>query len=796
VLRLRVERRPAGEAEVEAALERLDAEPLFFLGVEAGVAGLHSLQATIADAPAFVFRVHADGTELEALDPFGEALLRHPALDEVAAACGRGRAREPLRPLRAFLAAFDGEPEVLLVGALRFEAHRLQARSAGDGDPAAGAHDTDDGERRAPDDTPLGLFVFSPRLLRRDAAGCWQRIELALEGIDARPTDRSVAEPVPATSGAAPADDFVPGGYAAVVARAVERLRREPLVSLTLSQSFRRRVDGVSVARAFQRLRRANPAPAVFALRTPEGANLFGASPDLQLCVNGREVESFPVCGTVARGHGPVGESESLRALLAKEVDAASLAVCTDALRNDLAPLCEPGSLRLVDRRRPMALATVVHTVDRLVGTLREGVDAWDAIVATTAPVMATGTPRAQALAAIGALEASPRGWYGGLVVQVSAAGDALAGTILRAAAIEDGVADVRTGGDLLADSDPAREEHESRIKSVSLWRALGLEVDAALDAQVAGAAGGAVDVATRASTLPRAVALVDAGDPFAAAVAESLEGFGFVLDASAACRVLVGGDAERCLAAARGGLVALGDAAVRVLAASGAGRVVERPRQGRLAACTATDEAPSLPRRAFTALRHSRLALERDAAAEARSGWVVWARDAAGDAIALVHPARRIACLDFRPESLLADEVARGIWRAAIGFVSGGHTMATVTIYHNPACGTSRNALATIRGSGIEPEVVEYLKTPPSADRLAELAAAMGVPVRDLLRRKGTPYDELGLDDPKWTDRQLLELMVRHPILINRPIVVTPLGTRLCRPAELVLDILPKPQP
>ena len=120
---------------------------------------------------------------------------------------------------------------------------------------------------------------------------------------------------------------------------------------------------------------------------------------------------------------------------------------------------------------------------------------------------------------------------------------------------------------------------------------------------------------------------------------------------------------------------------------------------------------------------------------------------------------------------------------------------MSQITIYHNPSCGTSRNTLAMIRNSGAEPEVIEYLKTPPAKERLAALVAAMGMPVRELLRRKGTPYDELGLDDPKWSDDQLLELMVQHPILINRPIVVTPLGTRLCRPSELVLDILPSPQ-
>ncbi|WP_144641253.1 arsenate reductase (glutaredoxin) [Bordetella genomosp. 13] len=120
---------------------------------------------------------------------------------------------------------------------------------------------------------------------------------------------------------------------------------------------------------------------------------------------------------------------------------------------------------------------------------------------------------------------------------------------------------------------------------------------------------------------------------------------------------------------------------------------------------------------------------------------------------------------------------------------------MSSITIYHNPACGTSRNVLGLIRNSGAEPTVIEYLKTPPDAATLKSLIAAMGLPVRDVLRQKGTPYDELGLADAAWTDEQLIGFMLRHPILINRPIVVTPLGTRLCRPSEAVLDILPAPQ-
>jgi arsenate reductase (glutaredoxin) len=118
-----------------------------------------------------------------------------------------------------------------------------------------------------------------------------------------------------------------------------------------------------------------------------------------------------------------------------------------------------------------------------------------------------------------------------------------------------------------------------------------------------------------------------------------------------------------------------------------------------------------------------------------------------------------------------------------------------SIVIYHNPACGTSRNTLAMIRQSGEEPEVIEYLKTPPSRETLKKLIAAMGIPARAVLREKGTPYKELGLDDAKWTDEELIDFMLAHPILINRPIVVTPKGVRLCRPSEIVLEILPNPE-
>ena len=118
---------------------------------------------------------------------------------------------------------------------------------------------------------------------------------------------------------------------------------------------------------------------------------------------------------------------------------------------------------------------------------------------------------------------------------------------------------------------------------------------------------------------------------------------------------------------------------------------------------------------------------------------------------------------------------------------------MTQITIYHNPGCGTSRNALALIRGAGLEPQVIEYLKTPPDRATLEALLSAMNMRPRDLLREKGTPYAELRLGDSHWSDLQLIDHMLAHPILINRPIVITPLGTKLCRPSETVLDILPQ---
>ena len=633
---LRVQRSVATLAQVDAALARLDSQAGMYFGVDAGIPGLHPLQATLLVEPALALRLYGDGLEVEALTGFGRALLAQPGLAYWHTQTARGPRVSGINALRAFLACFEPSPDVLLLGALPFAAHRLA-------DPGndAGA---------------LGVLFFGQHLLRRDGAGAWQHIALSLPG----PLLPAAAPPAPIAAEAdtdpvatEPRDDFPVGAYADMVRRALVCLHERPLVSLTLSQSYRRRVQLPAVT-AFGRLREANPAPVSFFVNDGSGLQLFGASPDLQLVVTGRNIQSLPVCGTVARRPGAIGEAESLRELLNEEVDAASLAVCTDALRNDLAPLCEPGSLRLLDRRRPMSLATVVHAVDRLEGRLRDGADAWDAIVATAAPVMVTGTPRAEALRAITELEASPRGWYGGLVVQVASNGDALAGTILRAAAVRDGVAEVRTGGDLMADSSPQREEQESRLKTLSLWRAFGLE------------AAAAQAVAQQDIALPAAVHLVDAGDPFGHAMRDCLLGLGLDLASDAPCCLLVGaGDPAAC---PERHLVAVGDAALRLLGASGWTVLPDRPEHGRTLLCTPTAAAPWRSDGPFAVARYASAALQ---AGDLPAGWQAWALDEHKQPVALAHAGRRVVCLLFRPDSMLSGPQALQLLRAALAFAA-----------------------------------------------------------------------------------------------------------------------------
>ncbi len=638
-LRVGVERRAADPAEVDAAIAAIEHRPGFYFGTDGGVAGLHPFGATLLVEPSLCLRLGDGALVVDPLDGFGSSLVASAPFDVFRRKAQRGPV---VAALRAFLAALPSLPEIRLVGAWRFDAHRLASGTGGDGE--------------------LGFFLFGRTLLERDARGTWHRVSLTFEGVD----DSTPAPPAVARGGhgrRVAVDDFAPGAYADVVARGITALSSPGFVSLTLSQRFRRAAGDISAAAAFERLRRANPAPATFCFHDGGGERVFGASPDLQLVVRGRCVESLPVCGTVVRGEGAVGEAESLRALYASEVDAASLAVCSDALKNDLAPLCESGTLELTDRRRPMSLATVVHAVDRLAGTLRDGVDAWDAILATAAPPMLVGAPRHQALAAIASLEVSPRGWYGGLVVEVRADGDARVGTLLRAASLQGGIAEVSTGGELLADSDPVHEAEESRVKATSLWRALGLDGHRTL----------AADVKTShpraAAPAELAVRLDAAGDPYAASLANALASIGVSVVASSRVRVVAGIGADSTLAGALPGSVVIGDAAFVVL--QQAGFAVERtaPRHGRLAAARPEPAlAAAFDRPLVHVGIHARHRLHEGAMP---SGWAVWLRETSTAApLALFHPASARVCLLFRPESTLSDRGALWILRHAIDAV------------------------------------------------------------------------------------------------------------------------------
>ena len=253
--------------------------------------------------------------------------------------------------------------------------------------------------------------------------------------------------------------------------------------------------------------------------------------------------------------------------------------------------------------------------------------------------------------------------------------GAARVGTILRAATVHDGVVEVRTGGDLLAGSDPAREELESRVKAVSLWRALGLAVDADLEARVA---GGVAASAPNPIDMPGSVALRADGDPFAAALAETLRGLALALDPAATPVVFAGVDdaTARSLAEGDPGFVAIGDAAARVLRACGCAVVATPAQHGRLVDCLPVEGTPSAAMRPFAAMRYATLALAGAGAlagrADERDSWSPWLRDRAGVPLVLARATPPAVCFLIRPESLLCDPLAVELLRAAIAFASG----------------------------------------------------------------------------------------------------------------------------
>ena len=631
------------QEEVDIQFASLEQHAGIYFGVDAGIEGLHPLQATLLSQPALAFHLYGDGIVVKCLTQWGSALVATKEITLWQTKSARGAGQTVQESLRLFLACFTTSPDFMLIGALPFDAHCLNA----------------------PTDfiDPLGIVFLGPHLLRREGTGKWRKIELNVPELPSLVQKNDLAiQPERSTAisliqdamASDPQDDSAPGGYAVMVSRALARLKETALVSLTLSQTYRRRVSMKSTE-AFARLRKTNPAPACFFLNNGEGLHLLGASPDLQLIIQDRQVVSLPVCGTVAKRSSPVGESLSLQDLINEEVDAASLAVCSDALRNDLAPLCLPGTLHLTHRRKPMMLATVVHAVDRIQGQLLESCDAWDAIFATAAPVMVTGTPRVQALAAISEFEISSRGWYGGLVVQVSSNGDALAGTLLRAAAVEKGIAQVRTGGDLMADSSPEREEQESRLKTLSLWRAFGLEPLAQ------------VQLARKSvSHTPQSICLVDCQDPFGAAVLDFVLGLGIRLDPASRTQLRVGSfqganwPTQNC--------IAMGDAAYLLLKNSGFDVQEISPLNGRLSVNRSRYGSPENLPLEFVTVKYTQFQILNTLQPP---GWTVWTEDENGIASTWINAEKKLACLLFRADSMMSDKGAQNVFQEALTFIS-----------------------------------------------------------------------------------------------------------------------------
>ena len=631
------------QEEVDIQFASLEQHAGIYFGVDAGIEGLHPLQATLLSQPALAFHLYGDGIVVKCLTQWGSALVATKEITLWQTKSARGAGQTVQESLRLFLACFTTSPDFMLIGALPFDAHCLNA----------------------PTDfiDPLGIVFLGPHLLRREGTGKWRKIELNVPELPSLVQKNDLAiQPERSTAisliqdamASDPQDDSAPGGYAEMVSRALARLKETALVSLTLSQTYRRRVSMKSTE-AFARLRKTNPAPACFFLNNGEGLHLLGASPDLQLIIQDRQVVSLPVCGTVAKRSSPVGESLSLQDLINEEVDAASLAVCSDALRNDLAPLCLPGTLHLTHRRKPMMLATVVHAVDRIQGQLLESCDAWDAIFATAAPVMVTGTPRVQALAAISEFEISSRGWYGGLVVQVSSNGDALAGTLLRAAAVEKGIAQVRTGGDLMADSSPEREEQESRLKTLSLWRAFGLEPLAQVQL-----------VRKSVSHTPQSICLVDCQDPFGAAVLDFVLGLGIRLDPASRTQLRVGSfqgtnwPTQNC--------IAMGDAAYLLLKNSGFDVQEISPLNGRLSVNRSRYGSPENLPLEFVTVKYTQFQILNTLQPP---GWTVWTEDENGIASTWINAEKKLACLLFRADSMMSDKGAQNVFQEALTFIS-----------------------------------------------------------------------------------------------------------------------------
>ncbi|MEO6030781.1 MAG: chorismate-binding protein, partial [Burkholderiaceae bacterium] len=574
----RVER-PATEADAQAAIDAIQRGPGVWLGCDVAAPGLFRREAMAALDPLLSF--YLDGNRLRVL-PHGdigralaETLLALAPLERV-----QGRLEIDFAPsaeaphpalgvLRRFLASFVDPPHELgLYGALAFDYYRLAS--------ADGV--ADDNRRR--------LALMLPRRVLVTGAAGHRWVEFRFPGLAPVAGSQATLETVCAERFD---DDLPAGGHAQAVARGVERMRRGEVCSLVLSQTFRRAVQ-VDAAEAFTRLRHDNPYPAMFFLNLGGGERIFGASPDVQVRADALWIETAPVCGTFRRGGDPLEDYEQAKALVNSAVDEAAIAVCADSDRNDKARVCVPGSVELVAHRRIHFFSTIIHAIAHTRGRRRPGVDAFDIVLAHATPATVTGMPKPSARAIIDEIEAGWRGWYAGAAVRLGADGGCEALTMLRFARLVDGWAEVRTGGNLLADSEPEREEEETRLKAETLFRVL--------------AGQSPRPPARHAPQAPHAVRFIDSGDALAPLAREALVQAGCTFDTDAPILVLGDGplDAVRAQVAALGSprapaprpTLALNNAALALLERDGAIlEALAAPQFARALDCTAVSAGP-----------------------------------------------------------------------------------------------------------------------------------------------------------------------------------------------------------
>jgi anthranilate synthase len=266
--------------------------------------------------------------------------------------------------------------------------------------------------------------------------------------------------------------ELAPGRYAEIVHRARESFRRGDLFEVVPSQSFTR-ANATAPSELFRRLRQQNPAPYGALMNLGAREFLVAASPEMYVRVTGRRVETCPISGTIARGKDVYGDADAVLELLKSEKDRAELTMCTDVDRNDKSRVCEPGSVRVLGRRQIEMYSRVIHTVDHVEGTLREGYDALDAFLSHTWAVTVTGAPKVAAMRFIEEQENQPRGWYGGAIGQIAFDGSMNTGLTLRTVHLKGMQARIRAGATLLIDSDPEAEERETELKASAFLAAL-----------------------------------------------------------------------------------------------------------------------------------------------------------------------------------------------------------------------------------------------------------------------------------------------------------------------------------